>query len=62
MRRPPKGGTTRPLHARPGNGYGRPLRPEPDRALSPRPWLDPEWWSAIELEPSPRAEAVADRS
>ncbi|MGZ4691678.1 MAG: hypothetical protein ACXVKA_15455 [Acidimicrobiia bacterium] len=50
------------MSARPGNGFGRPLRPKPERALSPRPWLDPEWWSAIVLEPPSRSEAVAERS
>jgi hypothetical protein len=49
MRRPPKGGTTRPMSARPGQGYGRPLRPRPTRDLAPRPWLDPAWWVEIEL-------------
>lgn len=29
MRRPAKGGTTHPTQARPGMGYGRPLRPRP---------------------------------
>ena len=62
MRRPAKGGTTRPVNSRPGYGYGRPLRPEPDRDLSPRPWLDPEWWSAIEIDITPRSEVGAERS
>jgi hypothetical protein len=29
MRRPAKGGTTHPMQARPGMGYGRPMRPRP---------------------------------
>ncbi len=29
MRRPAKGATTHPTQARPGMGYGRPLRPTP---------------------------------
>ncbi len=29
MRRPTKGATTHPTLARPGMGYGRPLRPRP---------------------------------
>jgi hypothetical protein len=29
MRRLPHGGTTRPSHARPGNGYGRTVKPRP---------------------------------
>jgi hypothetical protein len=28
-RRLPHGGTSRPSHARPGNGYGRPVKPRP---------------------------------
>ena len=62
MRRPATGGTARPQNSRPGNGFGRPLRPEPARDLSPRPWLDPEWWSAIVLDPPPRSGAVSERS
>ena len=61
MRRPAKGGTSRPLNSRPGYGFGRPLRPDPNRELKPRPWLDPDWWSAIELEPTPRSEVFSDR-
>ena len=30
MRRPTRGATTHPALARPGMGYGRPLRPRPD--------------------------------
>jgi hypothetical protein len=30
MRRFPHGSTTRPVAARPGNGYGRSIRPGPD--------------------------------
>jgi aryl-alcohol dehydrogenase-like predicted oxidoreductase len=33
MRRPPKGGTSRPAAARPGYGFGRPLRPDRNRTL-----------------------------
>jgi len=62
MRRLAKGGTTRPGMSRPGYGFGRPLRPLPERALSPRPWLDPEWWSAIELGAIERSEVAAKRS
>ena len=29
MRRPAKGATTHPAQARPGMGYGRPMRPSP---------------------------------
>jgi len=29
MRRPAKGATTHPTQARPGMGYGRPMRPSP---------------------------------
>jgi len=29
MSRLPHGGTTRPQFARPGNGYGRPVKPRP---------------------------------
>lgn len=36
IRRPPHGATRRPPLARPGNGYGRPLRPGP-----PAQWRDP---------------------
>jgi hypothetical protein len=59
MRRPAKGGTNRPGLARPGNGYGRPLRPRPSRHVAARPWLeDPEWWVAIEI---PDETPVRDR-
>ena len=60
MRRPPKGGTTRPGLSRPGHGYGRPLRPRPGRDLSPRPWLDPSWWAAIEIPA--RSEELAEQT
>jgi aryl-alcohol dehydrogenase-like predicted oxidoreductase len=33
MRRPAKGGTTRPVTSHPGYGFGRPLRPDRDRTL-----------------------------
>jgi hypothetical protein len=36
MRRFPHGMTTRPAHTRPGNGFGRILRPGPDRARARR--------------------------
>jgi aryl-alcohol dehydrogenase-like predicted oxidoreductase len=36
MRRPAKGGTTRPLASRPGYGFGRPHRPNPDRGFHRR--------------------------
>jgi hypothetical protein len=36
MRRFPHGSTTRPVVARPGNGYGRTLRPGPDLVLAIR--------------------------
>jgi hypothetical protein len=61
MRRPAKGGTTRPLNSRPGHGYGRPLRPDPNREPKPQLWHDPDWWSAIELEPSSRSEVMTER-
>jgi hypothetical protein len=48
--------------ARPGYGFGRPIRPELTRDLSPRPWMDPEWWSAVEIEIGPRPEVAAERS
>jgi hypothetical protein len=62
MRRPARGGTTRPGMSRPGYGFGRSLRPEPPRDLKPRPWLDPDWWSAVEIDVAPRSETVSDRS
>lgn len=57
MRRPAKGGTSHPPVNRPGQGYGRPLRPRPDlgadrgpdRDADDRPWLDPEWWVTGEV-------------
>jgi len=53
MRRPAKGGTSHPPLNRPGHGYGRPLRPRPDRgpeaAADDRPWLDPQWWVTGEV-------------
>ena len=64
MRRPAKGGTTRPGLSRPGHGFGRPLKPRPSRSRAPQPWLDdPEWWAAIEIpvEPTGR-ERVSDHS
>jgi aryl-alcohol dehydrogenase-like predicted oxidoreductase len=36
LRRPARGGTTRPLTARPGYGFGRPHRPNPDSTLHRR--------------------------
>ena len=35
MRRMPHGGTKHPPLSRPGNGYGRSVRPGPNRWLSP---------------------------
>jgi hypothetical protein len=63
MRRPAKGGTTRPGLSRPGHGYGR-VKPRPARSLVARPWLDdPEWWAAIEIPvDAPRREPVSDHS
>jgi hypothetical protein len=60
IRRAAKGGTTHPSLARPGYGFGRPLRPDPDRRPDRRPWLDPGWWLAsTELaEPGERERAV----
>jgi hypothetical protein len=67
MRRPAKGGTTHPSAARPGYGYGRPLKPDPDRQVDGRPWLEPDWWlgaaEAIDLTGrAGTAGAVAERS
>ena len=45
------------MSSRPGQGFGRPLRPRPTRELAPRPWLDPSWWVEIEL---PALEAVPE--
>ena len=42
MRRYPHGVTTRPTPARPTNGYGRSLRPGPDRARA---------WRLLDGEP-----------
>jgi hypothetical protein len=61
MRRPARGGTTHPGMPRPGYGFGRALRPSPGLVVPKQQWHDPEWWSAIELEPKSRAEAVSDR-
>lgn len=46
MHRLPHGGTSRPGNARPGNGYGRPIRVRPEVRIpeEPAPWLDPDWW------------------
>lgn len=64
MRRPAKGGTTRPGLSRPGHGFGRALRPRPSRRHAPQPWLeDPEWWAAIEIPlESPHRAPVRDHS
>lgn len=48
MRRPAHGGTSRPGPARPGNGYGRPLRVRPSPALDDP--VDPSFWLERELE------------
>ncbi len=61
MRRPVKGGTSRPLNSRPGYGFGRPLRPDAKPRAEAAAWLDPDWWSAIDLEPSSRSEVVTER-
>jgi hypothetical protein len=37
IRRVPHGGTTRPSHSRPGNGFGRPVKPGP-----PEEWRLPD--------------------
>jgi hypothetical protein len=59
MRRPAHGATRRPPYRRPGNGFGRPLRPGP-----PARWRDVELlgtaraWDPSELLVEPnRAEA-----
>jgi hypothetical protein len=39
MRRPAKGATSHPPLPRPGYGFGRPLRPRPDRS-SGWSWVD----------------------
>lgn len=58
MRRPAKGATTHPAQARPGMGYGRPLRPRPD-AATPTPF-------SVQFEAFLRGDVVdlvaADRS
>ena len=48
MRRPAKGGTTHPTQARPGMGFGRPLRPRPD------------WWCAPTSRPRSRPSSAGD--
>lgn len=50
MRRPAQGGTSRPGPARPGNGYGRPLRLRPAHIGRGEPTTDPAWWFERELE------------
>jgi hypothetical protein len=62
MRRPSRGATTRPGMPRPGYGFGRPLKPRPQLDVSPRPWLEPEWWSAIDIHVIERSEKLAERS
>jgi hypothetical protein len=54
MRRGAKGGTTHPTLSRPGYGYGRPLRPRPERTATGRPWLDPRWWLAVDASDADR--------
>ncbi|MCZ7527282.1 MAG: hypothetical protein M5U14_13420 [Acidimicrobiia bacterium] len=54
MRRQPHGGTTHPVLARPGNGYGRPVgRPGPHGHVAPAPFPEPAWFAmdAPPLEP-----------
>lgn len=48
MYRPAHGGTTRPGPARPGNGYGRPLRARPPTVRGAR--IDASFWLERELE------------
>jgi hypothetical protein len=63
MRRPAKGATTHPTQQRPGMGYGRPLRPRPERVV--RADLVAEVHAFLRGEPVPAddgALAPADRS
>ena len=64
MRRPAQGATSRPGPARPGSGYGRPVRSGPVLIGRDEPTTDPAWWFERELELElGRLEALeADRS
>jgi hypothetical protein len=55
MRRPPHGGTTRPILSRPGNGFGRPAlqTPGPLYPVDPAP-LDLGWFFEPDTAPSER--------
>ena len=53
MRRVPHGGTTHSIAARPGNGYGRPVRPGPDPARTVR-------FLVLEADPRDRTRAAID--
>jgi hypothetical protein len=45
MRRLPHGATSRPVLARPGSGYGRPVgRPEPSPAARVAARVQRRWW------------------
>jgi hypothetical protein len=56
MRRLPHGATARPPLSRPGNGYGRPLKPGPSDRLqafavkSRKRVRDPNWLLAVPLD------------
>ncbi|MEY3360784.1 MAG: hypothetical protein RL531_503 [Actinomycetota bacterium] len=45
MRRGLRGGTNRPGSARPGMGFGRPLRARPPIVGSERRWPESTWWA-----------------
>jgi len=50
LRRMPRGGTTHPPLRRPGNGYGRPLRPGPcDPVVPPQRLVAEGRYDAVEL-------------
>ena len=50
MRRPAHGATRRPPLVRPGNGFGRPLRPGPRREWrSPDTVAEVRAWDPVEL-------------
>jgi hypothetical protein len=50
MRRPAHGGTSRPGPARPGSGYGGPVRSRPVTIGSDERRTDLAWWFERELE------------
>jgi hypothetical protein len=50
MRRPGQGATSRPGPARPGNGFGRPMRSRPVLIQRDERANDPAWWFERELE------------